>query len=68
MDILSNQQSATPKGIVRYTHEREAAIVNDDFAALPLRATNVNGKWWVTTPNNLLQPLKKSVSKHLNTK
>ena len=49
---------ATPNNIFRNAHESgNVAIVYDDFAGEPTRVTNIDGRWWVTTPNNLLQPL-----------
>ena len=33
------------------------AIVYNDFSGAPLKVTNLDGRWWVTTPGERLQPL-----------
>ena len=33
------------------------AIVYNDFSGSPLNVTNLDGRWWVTTPGERLQPL-----------
>ena len=35
------------------------AVVYDNFAGIPLRATFLGGRWWVTTPGEKLVPLNK---------
>lgn len=32
-------------------------IVYNDFSGAPLKVTNLDGRWWVTTPGERLQPL-----------
>lgn len=50
--------AATPINIKGSANEcGNVAIVYDDFAGLPLKISNIDGRWWVTTPNNQLQPL-----------
>lgn len=34
-------------------------IVYDDFAGMPLQVTFLGNQWWVTSPDEILQPLKK---------
>ena len=33
------------------------AVIYDDFLAVPYSVTFIGGQWWVTTPNEKLQPL-----------
>lgn len=34
------------------------AVVYNDFSGVPLKITNLDGRWWVTTPGERLQLLK----------
>lgn len=58
MKKVNSKKSATPKHIIRNAHESEnQAIVFDDYAGVPMRVTYIDGRWWVTTPNNFLKLL-----------
>ena len=37
--------------------KKDMIIVYDDFSAMPLQVSFLNGDWWLTTPGERLQPL-----------
>ena len=52
------QRTASPVKNIRYAHVNDfQAIVYNDFSGAPLKVTNLDGRWWVTTPGERLQPL-----------
>ena len=58
MGRIETQKIATPLKNTRYAYEGNfQAIVYNDFSGAPLKVTNLDGRWWVTTPGERLQPL-----------
>ena len=59
--IMDNKNSTTalslPSGGLATCANGFQAIVYNDFSGAPLKVTNLDGRWWVTTPGERLQPL-----------
>ena len=52
------QRIALPIENIRYAYEGNfQCIVYNDFSGAPLKVTFLDGRWWVTTPGERLQPL-----------